>query len=174
MNPRETFDYKCSTCKRMCEPSEFGNNERTGARLKTCKPCRRKRFDREAAFRARVAAFDNVFIPAETRMVVYNPTALNTSDGPAYPLTDFPVSSSEIGPMCENACVDRSMCHHVISRYTCGHLQCFRTHAMIGRCIECGCYTLRDTPSQSSSGPRDEAEPDAEPEPEETPERPGS
>ena len=66
MNPRETFDYKCSTCKRMCEPGEFGNNERTGARLKTCKPCRRKRFDREAAFRARVAAFDNVFIPAET------------------------------------------------------------------------------------------------------------
>ena len=173
MNPRDIYDYNCSTCKKMCEPSEFGNNERTGARLKTCKICRTKREDREERLRERIAAFDNVFIPAETQML--DPTDLTTTDGPGpYPIFRFPVSSSEIEPTCANACVDRSTCLHVSSRYTCGHFQCRRVHDAIGSCIECGCNTLRDTPSQSSSGPREAAEPEAEPEPEETPERPGS
>jgi hypothetical protein len=38
----------------MHEPNYFGWNERTGARLKTCNMCRRKRLDREQAYRERV------------------------------------------------------------------------------------------------------------------------
>ena len=40
MNPRDIFDYKCSSCKAMWEPQYFGWNKRTGARLKTCNFCR--------------------------------------------------------------------------------------------------------------------------------------
>ncbi len=40
MNPRDIFDYKCSSCKAMWEPQYFGWNQRTGARLKTCNFCR--------------------------------------------------------------------------------------------------------------------------------------
>jgi hypothetical protein len=173
MNPREIFDYKCSTCKRMGEPGDFGNNERTGAKLKTCKICRRKRLERENAFRERQIAFNNVFIPAGTQMP--DPTDLTSTDGLGpNPIVRIPVSSSEIEPTCANACVDRSTCLYVISRYTCGHFQCRRVHGAIGCCIVCSCDTLRDTPSQSSSGPREAAQPEAEPEPEETPERVGS
>ncbi len=56
---------------------------------------------------------------------------------------DFPVSSSEGGPVCENACFDRSNCVAVRARFTCGHLQCVSTHLMLGRCIACACSTLR-------------------------------
>ncbi len=40
MDPRDIFDYKCSSCKAMWEPQYFGWNQRTGARLKTCNFCR--------------------------------------------------------------------------------------------------------------------------------------
>ena len=98
MNLREIFDYKCSSCKRMGEPGDFGINERTGAKLKTCKICRRKRLERENAFREREIAFNNSFIefaeePTVTPMIVYS---LTTSDGAASnPVIFLPVSTIE-------------------------------------------------------------------------------
>ncbi len=47
MNPREIFDYKCSSCGKVKEPNEFGSNVRTGAKLKTCNRCRRIRAERK-------------------------------------------------------------------------------------------------------------------------------
>ena len=97
MDPREIFDYKCSSCKRMGEPGDFGINERTGAKLKTCKICRRKRLERENAFRERQIAFNNVFIPFETQMP--DPTDLTSTDGLGpHRIFIIPASSSEIEP----------------------------------------------------------------------------
>ena len=101
MNPRDIFDYKCSTCKQMHEPNYFGWNERTGARLKTCNMCRRKRLERENAFRERVIAFNNSFIefveePTVTPMIG---VSLTTSDGAASnPVILLPVSTTEAEP----------------------------------------------------------------------------
>ena len=98
MDPRNIFDYKCSTCKRIGEPDDFGINERTGAKLKTCKICRRKRLERENAFRERQIAFNNSFIefaeePTVTPMIVYS---LTTSEGAASnPVIFLPVSTTE-------------------------------------------------------------------------------
>ncbi len=51
MNPRDIFDYKCSSCKAMWEPQYFGWAARTGARLKTCNFCRAIRAARAEARR---------------------------------------------------------------------------------------------------------------------------
>ena len=93
MDTIDIVDYKCSSCKKMHEPNYFGWNERTGARLKTCNMCRRKRLDREAALAERRAAeFNNLFVTSEpteppqpeTQMVVYIPAAITTSDNVIY------------------------------------------------------------------------------------------
>ena len=70
MNPRDIFDYKCSTCKQMHEPSYFGWNERTGARLKTCNMCRRKQIDREDANRERVALQDQRILDVQAEIIL--------------------------------------------------------------------------------------------------------
>ena len=71
-------------------------------------------------------------------------------------------------------------CVRVHARYSCMHLQCIRTHCLLGYCIACGCSDLRyegevmlPMPGSSSSGPdvlENEAELEPEPEPENTPE----
>jgi hypothetical protein len=52
MNPRDIFDYKCSSCRAMWEPQYFGWNCGTGARLKTCNFCRAIRAARAEVRRA--------------------------------------------------------------------------------------------------------------------------
>ena len=94
---------------------------------------------------------------------------------PARVIFYMPLATSEEEPPCENACFNRLECNSVRARFTCGHLQCVRTHLMLGRCIACSCSTLRfdreinlETRGSSSSGPaapRDKPEPEEELEP---------
>ncbi len=87
------------------------------------------------------------------------------------------LGTSEEEPVCENACSDRLRCTRVHARYTCSHLQCIRTHLMLGRCIACSCSTLRYdreiilSTGASSSGPaipENDRQPEEEPEPDES------
>ena len=46
-DPRVLSSYKCHTCKIIKEPEEFGNNNKTGFKLVTCRSCFSKREDVE-------------------------------------------------------------------------------------------------------------------------------
>ncbi len=104
--------------------------------------------DRQAALRAELG----------TQAVVDN-TPETTEEEPRI-IAYLPLGTSEEEPVCENACSDRLRCTRVHARYTCAHLQCILTHCLLGRCIACGCSTLRydheiplPLPGLSSSGP---------------------
>ena len=124
--------------------------------------------DRQAALRAELG----------TQAVVDN-TPETTEEEPRI-IAYLPLGTSEEEPVCENACSDRLHCKRVHARYTCLHLQCIRTHFLVGSCIACGCSELRfdreiplPLPGSSASGPaipENEAEPEGEPKPENTPE----
>jgi hypothetical protein len=95
MNPRDIFEYKCSTCKQMHEPNYFGWNERTGARLKTCNMCRRKRSDREQAARERKTELEQELVAsgvlwdAAAEMNMYTEVDTEMEDGPTAPTSYY-------------------------------------------------------------------------------------
>jgi hypothetical protein len=173
MDPRTIFDYKCHNCKRTKEPGEFGYNKQTKTKRVTCNPCHQTRTEAKQRARDRRAT-----LPTETG--VFTGVTSDTSEEGPRVIVHLPSGTTEEEPVCENACFYKPMCTRVSARYTCSHLQCFQTHCMLGRCIACGCSTLRfDDPapiwltdaaaSSSSSGParrEDEPEPEGEPVPE--------
>jgi hypothetical protein len=95
MDPRDLEAYKCSSCKQMHEPNYFGWNERTGARLKTCNMCRRKRLDREQAARERKAELERELVDrgvlwdAAAEMNMYTEVDTEMEDGPTAPTSYY-------------------------------------------------------------------------------------
>ncbi len=78
MNPRDIFDYKCSSCKALWEPQYFGWNKRTGARLKTCNYCRQVRLARAEVNRASQAVLAREFREPEERRLWDAAAEMNT------------------------------------------------------------------------------------------------
>ncbi len=176
MESRNIFSYKCHTCKETKEPDEFGYNNQTTTKRVTCNVCHRKRSERAATLKesraqAQADTTDTYYeIPAVVDHIMSDTTEEEETRIVAY----IPLGTSEEEPVCENACANRLECNAVRSRFTCGHLQCVRTHLMLGRCIACSCSTLRydreiilSNGASSSSGP---AIPEADRQPEEEPE----
>ncbi len=175
MDTRNLFNYKCHTCKQTKEPDEFGYNTQTKTKRVTCNVCHGKRSERAATLRAsRLETQSNVYFP--TPEVVHILSDTTEEEAPPRVVFHIPLGTSEEEPVCQNACSNRLLCHNVRARFTCLHLQCARTHLMLGYCIACSCRTLRYdreielSNGASSSGPaipENEREPDEEPEPEE-------
>ena len=173
MDTRNLFNYKCHTCKHTKEPDEFGYNTQTKTKRVTCNVCHGKRSERAATLRtSRLETQSNVYFP--TPEVVHILSDTTEEEAPPRVVFHIPLGTSEEEPVCENACSNRLECCAVRARFTCLHLQCVRTHLMLGRCIACSCSTLRYdrevelSNGASSSGPairEDEAEPEEEVEP---------
>ena len=66
----------------------------------------------------------------------------------------FPEQYSEeevvvAAPRCANRCWrDEDVCLQVIRRYTCPHVQCYKSNLLVGHCLECGCGELIPTEEQ--------------------------
>ena len=177
MENRNLFNYKCHTCAETKEPDEFGYNNQTKTKRVTCNVCHRKKSERAKALKeskaqAQAAAADNHYeYPTGVDHIMSDTTTEEEARVVAY----IPLGTSEEEAVCENACANWLDCVAVRSRFTCGHLQCVRTHLMLGRCIACSCSTLRfeqeitlESRGSSSSGPaqpRDKPEPEEEMEP---------
>jgi hypothetical protein len=174
MNSRDIFDYKCHTCKQTKEPNEYGYNSQTRTLRVTCNICHQKRTDREDALKLRKQALRLQIQEQQTLSYTASDT---TEEEEVRGIIHLPLVTSEEEPVCENACSNRLECVRVCARYSCHHQQCILTHHVLGRCIACGCSTLRydneiwiSSTGVSSSGaaiPEVTPEPDCEPEPDE-------
>ncbi len=181
MENRNLFAYKCHTCKETKEPDDFGYNNQTKTKRVTCNDCHQKRTEGKAKLKERrseaaaAAAAEVYYEPPEVDHTMTPSTEEEEVVEPARVIFYMPLATSEEEPPCENACANRLECNSVRARFTCGHLQCVRTHLMLGRCIACSCSTLRferevnlESRGSSSSGPaqpRDKPEPEEEMEP---------
>ncbi len=175
MDPRTIFAYKCHNCKQMKEPDDFGYNNQTKTKRVTCNVCHRKRSERKDALKE-TRAQDHTDTYYEVPAVVDHIMSDTSEEGEPRIVAYIPLGTSEEEPVCENACSNRLDCKAVRSRFTCGHLQCIRTHLMIGYCIACSCSTLRydreiilGNGSASAPGPavpENDTQPEEEPEPE--------
>ena len=180
MDPRTLHEYKCHTCKEVKEPFEYGDNHQTKTKRVTCNVCHQKRTEGKAKLKERrseaaAAAAAEVYYETPEVDHTMTPSTEEEEEQESRVIFYMPLATSEDEPVCENACRDHLNCVAVRARFTCGHLQCVRTHLMLGRCIACSCSTLRferevnlESRGSSSSGPaqpRDKPEPEEEMEP---------
>ncbi len=155
------------------KPAYFGYNNKTRTKRVTCNVCHRKRSERAENLReSRSQAQADTYYetPAVDHIM-----ADTTEEEETRSVACIPLGTYEEEPVCENACFNSLECNAVRGRFTCGHLQCVRTHLLLARCVACSCSTLRydreiivDTASLLSSGPaipENEREPEEEMEP---------
>ncbi len=137
MDPRTIYEYKCHTCKETKEPWEYGHNHQTKTKRVTCNVCHQKRTEGKAKLKERRTQAQ---AQAQTQAEAYyetpevdhtmTPSTEEEEEQESRVIFYIPLATSEEELACENACANRLECVGVRARFTCGHLQCVRTHLM--------------------------------------------